>query len=523
MAIILGVDLGTTNSVQAVYERGEPRVILSGDDQRSPVTPTVVAQTEGGQTIVGAPARWQAQTNARYTFSSLKRILGRRFEEAIVATQAAYAPYELAPGPEGQAWVRGRDGLVSPESLLALVLRKLKAEAEARFGRAVGDCVLTAPAHFGVAQKAALTAAAEAAGLRVRRLLPEPSAAALAYGYDRGANKTIAVFDFGGGTFDVSILRVKGARFDVLATAGDPFLGGDDVDRRIAERLHGDFEREHGRSLAGDAFQLQRLRDEAERAKIQLSAVESYTAAIPFVAMDLDARRQIDLVSTLTRADLEEMTADLIERCREPCITALRKAKLDARDLDEVVLVGGMTAMPAVRAVVREVFGREPRKDVPPEQVVAMGAALYAAALQGEVASLSLSEPLQHSLGLEDHAGKLVPILKVGTPTPARRAVRFTTSQDEQTAVAVRLYDGDLAMARDNRALGMLILDGIAPAPAGHAVIEVEFDLDDEGVLTASAKDIATEALVSAQVHVATGLDAASMEALRTEGAGVEV
>jgi molecular chaperone DnaK len=517
MAVILGVDLGTTNSVKAVYERGAPKVIASGDDQRSPTTPTVIAQTEGGGVIVGGPARWQAQTNPEFTFSSLKRILGRQFEEPIVAAQAAWAPYKLAPAPEGQAWVRGRDGLQSPEALLALVLRKLKSEAEAHFGRPIGDCVLTAPAHFGVAQKAALTAAAEQAGLRVRRLLPEPSAAALAYGYDRGANKTIAVFDFGGGTFDVSILRVKGARFDILATAGDPFLGGDDVDRRIAERLHGNFERATGRSLAGDAFQLQRLRDEAEKAKIALSAMDSYTAAIPFVAMDLDARRQIDLVDTLTRADLESMVADLIERCRAPCLEALEKARLDPRDLDEVVLVGGMTAMPAIRTLVKDVFGREPRKDVPPEQVVAMGAALYAAALQGEISSLSLSEPLQHSLGLEDAQGRFVAILKAGTMQPARRAVRFTTSQDDQSMVAVRLYDGDLAAARDNRALGVIILDGIAPAPAGQPVIEVEFDLDGDGVLTAHAKDLASEALVSAQVHVATGLEATAARALAAE------
>jgi molecular chaperone DnaK len=505
MARILGIDLGTTNSVAAVYVSGQARLIESAERGRS--TPTVIGEPEAGALVVGAPARWQAQTNPQFTFAALKRILGRRFDDPLVAQHVGSVPYQIEESPDGWAWVRTRKGLKSPQEILANVLRKMKAAAQAHFGDQVGHCVLTVPAHFTQVQKAAAEEVATLAGFQVLRLLSEPTAAAIAYGFERAASdRTIAVFDFGGGTFDVSILQITGRDYEVLATDGEPFLGGEDFDRRVVNMVADRFDQAHGVDLRRDRVQLQRLRDEAEKAKIQLSSVERFDVLLPWVAINPTTQRQLDLVDVITRADLGKLTADLVEKARAPCERALRAAKLDVRDLDDVVLVGGMTAMPAIQQLVVDVFGRDPRRDVPPEEVVAIGAAIRAAALQGEIRSVTVAEPLAHTLGVEDGAGDLVPILKARTPTPARRTVRFATAEDGQTACAIRLFEGDRAAAADNRALGYLVLQGLPPAAAGVQEVEVEFELDPEGVLTAAARARGCDAGVSGAVNIATGL-----------------
>jgi molecular chaperone DnaK len=461
MARILGIDLGTTNSCVAVFESGAARVIDSAEGE--PTTPSAVGEDAAGKLYVGAPARWQAQTNPEFTFTGLKRLLGRSFTDPVVGEQMEAIPYVIEEGPNGEAWVRTRQGLVAPQQILAHVLRKLKAAAEAHFGDVVGHCVLTVPAHFGQAQRAAAQEAATQAGLEVLRLMPEPSAAALAYGFQK-ASRTFAVFDFGGGTFDVAVLRAGGGDFEVLSTAGNPFLGGEDFDRRILAHLADRFRAQHGIELRQDRAQLQRLRDEAEKAKIRLSSIESYTVMLPYCAVHAETGRKLDLVDEVTRAQLEELTADLVALVKAPCEEALARARLDARDLDDVVLVGGMTAMPAIRQAVVEIFGREPRKDVNPEQVVAIGAAIRAAALSGEVRKVNIAEPLAHSIGVEDGDGALAILLKARTVTPTRKAMKFTTRDDGQTAVAVPLFEGELPTAADNRSLGVLLLTGIAPA-----------------------------------------------------------
>lgn len=513
MPHIIGIDLGTTNSCAAVWDR-RPLVIESAERERT--TPSVVGEESDGSLVVGAPARWQAQTNPEFTYSALKRLLGRRFEDPLVGQQLELAPYIIEASPDGWAWVRTRQGLKSPQEILAHVLRKMKGEAEARFkGGVIGHAVLCVPAHFDTAQREAAKQAAGMAGLEVMRLLPEPTAAALAYGFDRGPGRTIAIFDFGGGTFDVTIMRMEGADFQVLAMDGDPFLGGEDFDRRILLRVFERFEAQHGIDLRRDRVQLQRLRDEAEKTKIKLSSVQRWDILAPFAALDPATGRQLDLVDQMDRDEMETLCADLIERARAPCMRVLKQARLDARDLDDVVLVGGMTAMPALRNLVREVFGREPRQDVPPEEAVATGAAILAATLEGQLRSVNYSQPTERALGVEDGEGAMAVIVKAKTPTPVRQKAKFTTVRDNQERVAVRLREGDLERADDCRDLGLLVLDGIAPAAAGEPTIEVVFDIDNDQVMSVSATDTDTGQAVAAGVHVQTGLTAEEFRQLK--------
>lgn len=513
MSKIIGIDLGTTNSCVAFYERGRADIIESAERERK--TPTVVGQRDDGDIVTGAPARWQAQTNPEFTFGALKRILGRRIDDPVTVAHGQTVAYRLEAGPDGMAWVRTRAGLKSPAELLAHVLRKLRAAAGARFGAVVNECVLTVPAHFTPAQKAAAVDAVRQSGLAPVRLLHEPTAAAVAYGLSGGPDRTLAVFDFGGGTFDVSILRVRGREFKVLAVDGDPFLGGEDYDRRLVMHVADQFLVTHELDLRADKFQLQRLRDECEKAKIRLSAQQSYEMQLAYVAQRNNAK--LDLVMTITQADLEAMTADLTLRVLAPCERAFEAANIRPHQIDDVVLVGGMTAMPAIAGAVRAIFGREPRQDVPPEEVVAIGAAMRAAAASGDIRSLNLREAVAHALGVETGDGGFQPIIRAGLKLPVRRRATFHPHAPGQTAAAVRIHEGDLEHAADNRPLGALILPDLTAGAADAApLVEVTFELDTNGLLTATARCLPDGEPSIAQVHVDTGLPPGAMDDLNS-------
>jgi molecular chaperone DnaK len=485
---VVGIDLGTTNSVIATMVGGEVQVIPNAEGSR--LTPSVVGFTKTGERLVGQMAKRQAVLNPENTIYSIKRFMGRRFSE--VETERRMVPYKVEEGSNGMAVARipAAGKTFTPEEISAMILQKLKTDAEAYLGEKVTEAVITVPAYFNDAQRTATKNAGEIAGLKVLRIINEPTASALAYGLDKKGAETVLVFDLGGGTFDVTILEIGEGVFEVKATSGDTHLGGDDWDERIVNWLADEFRKEQGIDLRKDRQALQRLREAAERAKVELSTVVQTTINLPFITADATGPKHLDYV--LTRAKLEELTADLVERCIGPLKQALSDAKMTERDLDEVILVGGATRMPMIQELVRRLTGKEPNKEVHPDEVVAVGAAIQAGVLAGQVRDVVLLDVTPLSLGVETLGGVMTVLVPRNTTIPTRKSEVFTTAQDGQTQVEVHVLQGERPMARDNRTLGRFILDGIPPAPRGVPQIEVTFDIDANGILNVAAKDRAT-------------------------------
>ncbi len=513
MGKVVGIDLGTTNSVIAVLEAGEPVVIPTAEGGR--LCPSVVGFTKTGERLVGAPAKRQAVVNPENTIFSIKRFMGRRYDE--VEDERKRVPYQVVPDSKGDAAVKipAIDKVLRPEEISAMVLQKLKADAEAYLGEPVTAAVITVPAYFNDAQRTATKNAGEIAGLKVLRIINEPTAAALAYGLDKKSNETILVFDLGGGTFDVSILEVGEGVFEVKSTAGDTHLGGDDFDQRIVDYLADEFKREHGIDLRQDRQALQRLKEAAERAKIELSTVTTTTINLPFITADASGPKHLDM--TLTRAKFEDLCADLFERVKGPMFRALEDAGLNPSQVDEVVLVGGSTRIPKVQEMVRQITGKEPHKGVNPDEVVAVGAAIQAGVLAGEIKDIVLLDVTPLSLGIETKGGIFTVLIPRNTTIPTRKSEIFTTAADMQTSVEVRVYQGERPMARDNKLLGVFHLDGIPPAPAGVPQIEVGFDIDANGILQVSAKDLGTGRQQSIRISGSTNLSREEVERMVRE------
>jgi molecular chaperone DnaK len=503
MSKIVGIDLGTTNSVVAVMEGGEPVVISSAEGSR--LFPSVVAvNPKSGERMVGQVARRQAITNPDNTIFSVKRLMGRRFGDPEVAKARRVLPYKIIEHSNGDAWVvmGGKD--YSPSEISAMILQKLKTDAEAYLGEAVTQAVITVPAYFNDSQRQATKDAGRIAGLEVMRIINEPTASALAYGLDKKVDQKIAVYDLGGGTFDISILDVGEGVFQVLSTNGDTFLGGDDFDQRIINWIADEFKREQGIDLRSDRMALQRLKEAAEKAKVELSTVLQTEVNLPFITADASGPKHLQM--TISRSKLEQLTADLIERSIEPCRQALADAKLNPQDVAEVILVGGQTRMPAVQEAVRRFFGRELHKGVNPDEVVAIGAAIQAGVLGGQVKDILLLDVTPLTLSIETLGGVATPMIERNTTIPTKKTQVFSTASDMQTEVEVRVGQGERPMARDNKMLGNFHLTGIPPAPRGMPQIEVTFDIDADGILHVGAKDKATGREQSIKITASSGL-----------------
>jgi molecular chaperone DnaK len=502
MGKVIGIDLGTTNSCVAVMEGGEPQVIPNAEGSRT--TPSMVAFTDRGEKLVGHVAKRQAVTNPARTVFAAKRLIGRRQDTEEVRRFASIAPFGIEPSPKGDAWIRVGDRLCSPEEISAVVLAKMREIAADFAGADVEDAVITVPAYFDDAQRQATKDAGKIAGLNVLRIINEPTAAALAYGLGESNAKTIAVFDLGGGTFDVSILEIGDGVFEVKSTNGDTFLGGEDFDQRIADFLIEQFQRESGIDLHGDKMALQRLKEAAERAKHELSSAQATDVNLPFIAADASGPKHLKL--SLTRERLEALVADLIDRLVEPCETALTDAGLDKSRIDEVILVGGMTRMPRIQEKVAEIFGKKPQKGVNPDEVVAIGAAIQGGVLKGEVSDVLLLDVTPLSLGVETQGGIFTKIIEKNTTIPTRRSQVFSTTEDNQNLVRIHALQGEREMAADNKSLGRFELIGIPPAPRGVPQIEVTFEIDTDGVVSVSAKDLGTGKVQQIRVSASGGL-----------------
>ncbi|MEP3889188.1 MAG: molecular chaperone DnaK [Hellea sp.] len=510
MSKVIGIDLGTTNSCVAVMDGGKARVIENSEGQRT--TPSVVAFTDDGERLIGQTARRQAVTNPDHTYFAVKRLIGRAMTDPAVKKDAKMVPYKITKGKGGDAYIQGREKVLSPSEISAMILTKMKETAEDFLGSEVTQAVVTVPAYFNDAQRQATKDAGKIAGLEVLRIINEPTAAALAYGMNKEDGKTIAVYDLGGGTFDVSILEIGDGVFEVKATNGDTFLGGEDFDMHIVEYFNTEFKKENGIDLKGDKLALQRLREEAEKAKKELSTASSYEVNLPFITADATGPKHFNM--KLTRAKLETLVGDLIKRTIAPCKKALADAGLKASDIDEVVLVGGMTRMPAVQEAVTKFFGKEPHKGVNPDEVVAMGAAIQAGVLQGDVKDVLLLDVTPLSLGIETEGGVFTRMIDRNTTIPTKKSQVYSTAADNQAAVTIRVSQGEREMAADNKLLGQFDLVGIPPAPRGMPQIEVTFDIDANGIVNVSAKDNATGKEQQIRIQASGGLSDADIDAM---------
>ena len=509
MAKIIGIDLGTTNSCVAIMDGSQPRIIENSEGART--TPSIVGFTEN-ERLVGQAAKRQAVTNATNTIFAVKRLIGRRADDAMLAKDLKNLPYKVVSGGNGDAWVEARGEKFSPSQVSAIILQKMKETAEAYLGETVTQAVITVPAYFNDAQRQATKDAGKIAGLEVLRIINEPTAAALAYGLDKKETKTIAVYDLGGGTFDITILEIDDGLFEVKSTNGDTFLGGEDFDMRIVNFLADEFKKEHGVDLTLDKMALQRLKEAAEKAKIELSSSSQTEINQPFISMDRNSGQPLHLVVKLTRAKLENLCDDLIKRSIKPCQAALKDAGVSIADIDEVVLVGGMTRMPRVIEEVTKFFGKEPHKGVNPDEVVAAGAAIQAGVLQGDVKDVVLLDVTPLSLGIETLGGVFTRLIDRNTTIPTKKSQIFSTAEDNQNAVTLRCFQGEREMAADNKILGQFNLENIPPAPRGMPQIEVTFDIDANGIVTVKAKDKGTGKEQAITIQASGGLSDADIE-----------